>query len=116
MKGFPERFAVEARAGFERPFEGAQFVNPTPFETSVGNESVAFLIRVKLHIREGSLPSGHAVVIQNLVLEDADQPAFLRAATGELVPAFESGQEGFLHHVLSLRRVAQADERELEQI
>src|SRR5437867_6441854 len=108
MEGLPERLAVEGRAGVGWPFQGAELVNPTARGQTVGNKAVALLVRIKVQVSERSLAAGLAVVIENLVLQDADEPALFRAAPGELFAAPERRQKGFLDHVLGFRRVTQA--------
>src|SRR5688572_32246305 len=119
MKRLPEGLAVEARPGIRGPLHRSQFaagiMNPPALEQPVGDEPVALLLGIELQVSEGGLATGLAVVVENLVLEDADQPALLRAATGETLPALKRGEKGFLHHVLGPGRVPQTDKRELDR-
>src|SRR5262245_44645253 len=114
VKSLPERLAVEARAGVSGPFKWSEFVDPAAGERPFGDEALAFLVLVEIQIGERSLATGLAIVVENLVFEDADEPALLRAASSEGLPALERRQEGFLHHVLRLRRIAQTHEGKLE--
>ena len=91
-------------------------MNPTALAQAVRHKTVAFLVAIEFEVGEGRFAAGLAEIIENLVLQDAHQPAFLGAAALKLLPALERGEKGLLYGILGFGGIAQADHGVFEQV
>jgi hypothetical protein len=90
-------------------------VNPAIGKEAIGNEAVAFFVLVKIQVGERCFAAGFSEVVENLVFQDARQPAFFGSAPGKFAAAPQGGEECFLHHVLGEDRVTETHQRKSKQ-